>query len=84
MKYGFIGCGNMGGAVAKALSKATREILVSDRSGKARALAVTTGIEESGWVEVDGEQLAEDMQYVVDGQFQIDDGTPLRIAEPGK
>lgn len=39
MKYGFIGCGNMGGAVARALSKATTDILVTDRSGKAKALA---------------------------------------------
>ena len=39
MKYGFIGCGNMGGAIARALSKATNDIMISDRSGKARALA---------------------------------------------
>lgn len=39
MKYGFIGCGNMGGAVARALSQSTKQILVSDRSGKAKALA---------------------------------------------
>ena len=35
MKYGFIGCGNMGGAIARALSQSTKEILVTDRSGKA-------------------------------------------------
>ena len=39
MKYGFIGCGNMGGAVARALSCATKDFMVSDRSGKARSLA---------------------------------------------
>lgn len=39
MKYGFIGCGNMGGAIARALSKSTTDILVTDRSGKAGALA---------------------------------------------
>ena len=44
MKYGFIGCGNMGGAIAKALSKATKEIYVCDRSGKAAALAEDLGI----------------------------------------
>ena len=44
MKYGFIGCGNMGGAIARALSKATRDIMISDRSGKARALAGELGI----------------------------------------
>ena len=44
MKYGFIGCGNMGGAIATALSKATKDMMVSDRSGKATALAEKLGI----------------------------------------
>ena len=44
MKYGFIGCGNMGGAIAKALSKSTTDILVADRSGKAKVLAEELGI----------------------------------------
>lgn len=44
MKYGFIGCGNMGGAIARALSGTTRDIAVSDRSGKASALAEELGI----------------------------------------
>ena len=39
MPYGFIGCGNMGGAIARALRQATNHILISDRSGKAKALA---------------------------------------------
>ncbi len=39
MKYGFIGCGNMGGAIARALRKATGDILVTDRSGRAKLLA---------------------------------------------
>ena len=32
MKYGFIGCGNMGGAIARALRKSTSEIMISDPS----------------------------------------------------
>ena len=40
MKYGFIGCGNMGGAIARALRNSTQELAVSDRSGKAKGLAV--------------------------------------------
>ncbi len=44
MKYGFLGCGNMGGGIARALSKVTKDILVTDRSGKARELADTLGI----------------------------------------
>lgn len=43
MKYGFIGCGNMGGAIASALSKSTKDILLSDPSGKADALADKIG-----------------------------------------
>ena len=39
MKYGFIGCGNMGGAIAKALAKSTTDFAITDRSGKAIALA---------------------------------------------
>ena len=43
MKYGFIGCGNMGGAIAQALSKATGDFMVSDRSGKAKQLGFPYG-----------------------------------------
>jgi len=44
MKYGFIGCGNMGGAIAKALSKSTTDIALADRSGKGKALAQSLSI----------------------------------------
>ena len=44
MKYGFIGCGNMGGAIVRAMSAATKDIAVSDRSGKAQTLANEIGI----------------------------------------
>ena len=44
MTYGFLGCGNMGGAIAARLSQSTKEITVSDRSGKAKALAAELGI----------------------------------------
>lgn len=44
MNYGFLGCGNMGGALVKALSKVTKDITVTDRSGKAKALADSLGI----------------------------------------
>ena len=43
MKYGFIGCGNMGGAIARALAKATTDFALSDRSGKGKALAEELG-----------------------------------------
>ena len=39
MKYGFIGCGNMGGTIVKALTNTTNDIMISDRSGKAKELA---------------------------------------------
>ena len=43
MKYGFIGCGNMGGAIARALSKATTSIMISDPSPAAAAFAEENG-----------------------------------------
>ena len=39
MQYGFIGCGNMGGALATALSKATKDILLCDPA-KGKEMAV--------------------------------------------
>ena len=44
MKYGFLGCGNMGSAIARAISQTTKEIVITDRSGKAKALAQELGI----------------------------------------
>ena len=38
MKYGFIGCGNMGSAIAKAMASQGADLAVTDRSGKAKAL----------------------------------------------
>lgn len=43
MKYGFIGCGNMGGAIAQALHKSTVDILISDPSPAAETLAAKLG-----------------------------------------
>jgi pyrroline-5-carboxylate reductase len=43
MKYGFIGCGNMGGAIARALRNSTSSILISDPSEKAACLAKNLG-----------------------------------------
>jgi len=44
MKYGFIGCGNMGGAIARALSCSTKDIMLSDYlPEKAAALASELG-----------------------------------------
>jgi pyrroline-5-carboxylate reductase len=44
MKYGMIGCGNMGGAIARALSQSTKDMALSDRSGKGAVLAQQLGI----------------------------------------
>lgn len=44
MKYGFIGCGNMGGALAKALAKTTTDVILSDPSDAAKVLASDLGV----------------------------------------
>ena len=46
MNYGFIGCGNMGGAVARAVCKGawTEDVLLANRTpAKAQALAAELG-----------------------------------------
>ena len=52
MKYGFIGCGNMGGAIARALSFVTKDIALADRSGKGKVLAAELGITYSDNVSI--------------------------------
>ena len=42
MKYGFIGCGNMGGSIARALSISTKDIILADPTEKASILAHLT------------------------------------------
>lgn len=40
MKYGFIGCGNMGGALIRAMAKTTKDIMIADfDEAKAKSLA---------------------------------------------
>lgn len=42
--YGFLGCGNMGGAIARAMSTKSKNICLSDRSGRGKALAEELGV----------------------------------------
>lgn len=45
MRYGFIGCGNMGGAIARALANSTKNILLADADEKKAAnLAAELGV----------------------------------------
>ena len=45
MQYGFIGCGNMGGAIVRAMSKTTHNISLSSKNGKrSRILADELGL----------------------------------------
>ena len=45
MKYGFIGCGNMGGALIRAAAKQTKDIMIADfDETKAQALASELGL----------------------------------------
>lgn len=65
MKYGFIGCGNMGGALARAAAKAVggEQILLADTDlQKAKALA-----EEIGGGVAAAEEIAKNCDYIVLG-----------------
>ena len=45
MKYGFIGCGNMGGALIRAAAKYTKDIMIADfDENKATLLANELGL----------------------------------------
>lgn len=51
-KYGFIGAGNMASALIKVLINKTNDIVISDRSGKAKNLAEELNIEYSTNVDI--------------------------------
>ncbi len=62
MKYGFLGCGNMGGAVAKALSQTTKDILLTSKSvTSAQSLAMELGC---AWTE-HNEQIVRDCDIIL-------------------
>lgn len=76
MKYGFIGCGNMGSTIAKALSRNTNDIAITDRSGKAATLA-----QELGCIYSDNEYVAANCQRIflaVKPQMMADVLAPLQ------
>ena len=53
MKYGFIGCGNMGSALARAVAKSTNDILLCDNdSQKAQTLSDELGVKCGSITEV--------------------------------
>lgn len=52
MTYGFLGCGNMGGAIARAVSQVTKDVLLTDRSGRGKALAEELGVGYTDAVEI--------------------------------
>lgn len=59
-KFGFIGAGNMGGALCKAVSKSTKEIYTADHfTEKAEALAEITGGKA-----LDNKTIAESCDYI--------------------
>lgn len=59
MKYGFIGCGNMGSSLVRALYHSTTDIAISDRSGKAKAFASKLAITYT-----DNETIAKDCDRI--------------------
>ncbi len=77
MKYGFLGCGNMGSAVAKALSHATGDILLTSKSG---ASAMTLANELGCRYADSNEQVAQECNIIflaVKPQMMKDVLTPL-------
>lgn len=59
-KIGFLGCGNMGGALARAAAKQTKHIMLSNRTAaKAEALAGELGVQVT-----DNETLARDCDLI--------------------
>ena len=59
MKYGFIGCGNMGSSLVRALHNSTKDIAIADFSEKAKEFAKELGIKHT-----DNETLVKDCDRI--------------------
>ena len=46
---------------------------------KAKMIPVSTGLETDGWLEVRDSSVAPGQKVVSEGQFMLDDGTPVLI-----
>jgi len=58
-------------------------VVFTVREGAARMVAVTTGLESSGWLEVRGEGLAKEMPVVRMGQDRLNEGTSIVEVKEG-
>lgn len=59
-KFGFIGAGNMGGALATAVSKSTKDVLIADHfADKAQELADKLGVKSA-----DNKEIAKSCEYI--------------------
>lgn len=78
MKIGFLGCGSMGGAIARAVSQVTKDIILTDRSGRGKALAQELGVSYGS-----AEEIARDCDWVflaVKPQMMEGALSPIRTA----
>ena len=78
MNIGFLGCGSMGGAIARAVSQVTKNIVLTDRSGRGKALAQELGVQYGS-----AEEIARDCDWVflaVKPQMMEGALSPIRTA----
>ncbi len=68
------------GVPLKALVKRSeRDVVFVEAGGRAKAVAVETGLESDGWVQVKSGELASGQAVVSRGQFLLNDGTALEV-----
>ena len=73
-EFGFIGAGNMGGALATAVSKSTKSVLIADFfADKAAQLADKLGVKPA-----DNETIAKDCKYIYLGSIKDKRGRRAR------
>lgn len=68
------------GVPKKALvTRGGEQFLFTVEQGKAVARGVTTGIENDGWVALTGGDVAEGVPVITEGQFMINNGSPVDV-----
>ena len=65
------------------LHRAGRPVVFVVENDRASMVAVETGLESDGWVELTGAGVSEGARVVTMGQYLLDDGDPVSVQEDG-
>ena len=76
-------CEGLGVPKQAVLQRAGRPVVFVVENDRATMVAIETGLESDGWVQLTGAGVSEGVRVVTMGQYLLDDGDPVSVQEEG-